>query len=176
MARRQKSESLRWQIIGAYENGQTMTLTSRLYCIAKGEVSRLVHKHQHTGLVADRPRSGHPRSHAHEHRRIVQHARRNRLKGARQIRDALQNDVGRLLKQTVNSRLIQARYHSHWTRKRLVLSPAHCRALLTWTKTSESEGVWCGLMRYGLTLHGWWLCKGSPSSRWGFKWWLYTAS
>lgn len=135
MARRRKSVALRWQIIGAYENGQTMTSIATHYGITKGEVSRLVHKHQQTGHVADRPRSGRPRkTNAREDRRMVQHCRRNRFKGARQIRDDLQNEVGRLSRQTVNSRLVQAGYHSRHARKRPVLTAMHRQARLAYAR------------------------------------------
>lgn len=135
MPRRRKSEGERWRIIGAHENGQSMASIAQHYGITKGEVSRLVNKHNQTGSVKDRARSGRPRkTDAREDRRIIQHSRRNRFMPTRQIRDELQHDIGRLSRQTVNSRLIQAGYRSCRARKRPVLTPAHRRARLAYAR------------------------------------------
>ena len=83
-----KSDALTWKIVGAVGAGQSFSAIAHRYAITKGEVSRLVAKHRQTGSVKDHPRSGRPRvATDREDRMIAHHARQNRFKTARQIRD-----------------------------------------------------------------------------------------
>ena len=93
--------------MGAVVAGQSFSAIAHRYAMTKGEVRRLVAKHRQTGSVKDHPRSGRPRVITdREDRMIAHHARQNRFKMARQIRDDLQGLIGRVSRQqTAHCRL-----------------------------------------------------------------------
>mgnify|MGYP003471160912 CR=1 FL=1 len=121
--------------MGAAQAGQSFTVIAARFGITKSEVSRLVAKYRETGNVKDVPRSGRPKvTTERQDRLIIQHSRRNRFKTARQIRDDLQGEIGRVSTQTINNRLLAAHLPARRPRQKPELTQQHCQARLQYAR------------------------------------------
>ena len=109
MARRRKSDEMKWQIVRVVETGQSFAAVAARCGITKGDVSHLVAKYRQTGNIKDLPRGGRPKvTTEREDRLIMQHCTRRRSKPARQIRNDLLVVIGKVSRQTINNRLLLA--------------------------------------------------------------------
>ena len=74
-------------------------------------------------------------------RLIIQHSRRNRFKTARQIRDDLQGEIGRVSTQTINNRLLAAHLPARRPRQKPELTQQHRQARLQYLRDCSMPGT-----------------------------------
>ena len=129
----------RARAIGLLDAGASVRNVARAFNVNKSTVSRLIHRHQTTGSVNDRPRSGRPKCLTPAEARYIRLASlRDRFRPATSIR----NDVNRARNVNMSASTVCRRLHNGGLRARhpqiaIPLTQRHRRLRLQWVSQHQ---------------------------------------
>lgn len=137
--RRHLSDAERNQVVGMLQNGASQGRVAERFAVSQSVISRLWMRFQERGEVAERPRSGRPRSTtARQDRYISIIARRNRFHDASSLNRQFAAATGtRISSQTLRRRLHDNNLWSCRPALRIPLSVRHRQARLVWCQDHD---------------------------------------